>query len=200
LPSRGPCLGIGKRGGFPGRGGEVNGKYPLVVEAPGQHRKGKAPKKSRTKKAKTAITDRTRMGSKPHQSSRPVPDLLIQLPDLLIQSRKEPALKVFVRDNNVDQALRVLKKKHQREGHFDGEFGSGVIHCHRPETGRNRLGNWYWWLERNCVSPLARQSASLRVQLDTTVVEHRSFSLHGEQRMTHSSETRCGNCHSAITE
>jgi small subunit ribosomal protein S21 len=37
---------------------------------------------------------------------------------LAIQSRKEPALKVFVRDNNVDQALRVLKKKLQREGLF----------------------------------------------------------------------------------
>jgi ribosomal protein S21 len=33
-------------------------------------------------------------------------------------SRKEPALKVFVRDNNIDQALRVLKKKMQREGLF----------------------------------------------------------------------------------
>ena len=33
-------------------------------------------------------------------------------------SRKEPNLKVFVRDNNVDQALRVLKKKLQREGLF----------------------------------------------------------------------------------
>jgi small subunit ribosomal protein S21 len=33
-------------------------------------------------------------------------------------NRKEPALKVFVRDNNVDQALRVLKKKLQREGLF----------------------------------------------------------------------------------
>ena len=50
-------------------------------------------------------------GSKPHRSSRLVPNLLIQ-------SRKEPALKVFVRDNNVDQALRVLKKKLQREGLF----------------------------------------------------------------------------------
>ena len=52
-----------------------------------------------------------RQDSKPHRSSRLVPDLLIQ-------SRKEPALKVFVRDNNVDQALRVLKKKLQREGLF----------------------------------------------------------------------------------
>ena len=42
----------------------------------------------------------------------------VLIPDLLIQSRKEPALKVFVRDNNVDQALRVLKKKLQREGLF----------------------------------------------------------------------------------
>jgi small subunit ribosomal protein S21 len=31
---------------------------------------------------------------------------------------KEHALKVFVRDNNMDQALRVLKKKLQREGLF----------------------------------------------------------------------------------
>ena len=33
-------------------------------------------------------------------------------------SRKELTLKVFVRDNNVEQALRVLKKKLQREGLF----------------------------------------------------------------------------------
>ena len=32
--------------------------------------------------------------------------------------RKELTLKVFVRDNNVEQALRVLKKKLQREGLF----------------------------------------------------------------------------------
>jgi small subunit ribosomal protein S21 len=31
---------------------------------------------------------------------------------------KERQLQVFVRDNNVDQALRVLKKKMQREGVF----------------------------------------------------------------------------------
>jgi small subunit ribosomal protein S21 len=31
---------------------------------------------------------------------------------------KELILKVFVRDNNVDQALRVLKKKLQRDGLF----------------------------------------------------------------------------------
>lgn len=32
--------------------------------------------------------------------------------------RKEYSLQVFVRDNNIDQALRVLKKKMQREGVF----------------------------------------------------------------------------------
>jgi small subunit ribosomal protein S21 len=34
------------------------------------------------------------------------------------QTQKEFVLQVFVRDNNVDQALRVLKKKMQREGVF----------------------------------------------------------------------------------
>ena len=33
-------------------------------------------------------------------------------------SRRDKTLQVFVRDNNVDQALRVLKKKMQREGLF----------------------------------------------------------------------------------
>ncbi len=37
---------------------------------------------------------------------------------LLINLERSSALKVFVRDNNVDQALRVLKKKLQREGLF----------------------------------------------------------------------------------
>jgi small subunit ribosomal protein S21 len=34
------------------------------------------------------------------------------------QDGKDKTLQVFVRDNNVDQALRVLKKKMQREGTF----------------------------------------------------------------------------------
>jgi small subunit ribosomal protein S21 len=34
------------------------------------------------------------------------------------RDRKDIALQVLVRDNNVDQALRVLKKKMQREGLF----------------------------------------------------------------------------------
>jgi small subunit ribosomal protein S21 len=36
----------------------------------------------------------------------------------LAQTRKDRTLQVLVRDNNVDQALRVLKKKMQREGVF----------------------------------------------------------------------------------
>ena len=32
--------------------------------------------------------------------------------------RKEHLLQIFVRDNNVDQAMKVLKKKMQREGVF----------------------------------------------------------------------------------
>jgi small subunit ribosomal protein S21 len=35
-----------------------------------------------------------------------------------INRQKEYALQVLVRDNNIDQALRVLKKKMQREGLF----------------------------------------------------------------------------------
>jgi small subunit ribosomal protein S21 len=34
------------------------------------------------------------------------------------RNRKDIVLQVLVRDNNVDQALRVLKKKMQREGLF----------------------------------------------------------------------------------
>jgi small subunit ribosomal protein S21 len=36
----------------------------------------------------------------------------------MTQVGKDCTLQVFVRDNNVDQALRVLKKKMQREGVF----------------------------------------------------------------------------------
>jgi len=35
-----------------------------------------------------------------------------------LNEKKEHPLQVFVRDNNVEQALRVLKKKMQREGVF----------------------------------------------------------------------------------
>ena len=36
----------------------------------------------------------------------------------ILQPSKEYSLQVLVRDNNIDQALRVLKKKMQREGVF----------------------------------------------------------------------------------
>jgi small subunit ribosomal protein S21 len=44
---------------------------------------------------------------------------LLQTGRSLSQAQKEELiLQVFVRDNNVDQALRILKKKMQREGVF----------------------------------------------------------------------------------
>jgi small subunit ribosomal protein S21 len=39
-------------------------------------------------------------------------------PHPLLQPRGEQFVQVLVRDNNIDQALRVLKKKMQREGVF----------------------------------------------------------------------------------
>jgi small subunit ribosomal protein S21 len=42
----------------------------------------------------------------------------MQEPPLRQAEREEKVLQVFVRDNNVEQALRVLKKKMQREGVF----------------------------------------------------------------------------------
>jgi small subunit ribosomal protein S21 len=41
-------------------------------------------------------------------------NLLISTPP----SEKEPSLQIIVRDNNIDQALKALKKKMQREGIF----------------------------------------------------------------------------------
>jgi small subunit ribosomal protein S21 len=42
----------------------------------------------------------------------------MQDPPRFAAQREEKLLQVFVRDNNVEQALRVLKKKMQREGVF----------------------------------------------------------------------------------
>ena len=41
-----------------------------------------------------------------------------QVPGFFVSSTIGQQLQVFVRDNNVDQALKVLKKKMQREGIF----------------------------------------------------------------------------------
>jgi hypothetical protein len=47
----------------------------------------------------------------------------VAVADLLIQSRKVPALKVFVRDNNVDQALRVETSAGERRGNSQRKKG-----------------------------------------------------------------------------
>ena len=51
-------------------------------------------------------------------------------------SRKEHSLKVLVRDNNIDQALRVLKRKLQREGHFR-EIRRGMAY-EKPSDKKSR--------------------------------------------------------------
>jgi small subunit ribosomal protein S21 len=48
----------------------------------------------------------------------PQPDRHQSRPDRALKSRRRAAVQVLVRDNNVDQALRALKKKMQREGVF----------------------------------------------------------------------------------
>jgi small subunit ribosomal protein S21 len=48
----------------------------------------------------------------------PQPDRHRSRPDRALQLRRRAAVQVLVRDNNVDQALRALKKKLQREGVF----------------------------------------------------------------------------------
>jgi small subunit ribosomal protein S21 len=48
----------------------------------------------------------------------PQPDRHRSRPDRASQLRRRAAVQVLVRDNNVDQALRALKKKMQREGVF----------------------------------------------------------------------------------
>lgn len=50
--------------------------------------------------------------------ARPVLARAVTAPSLSPSQSKEFKLQVFVRDNNVEQALRVLKKKMQREGVF----------------------------------------------------------------------------------
>ena len=54
---------------------------------------------------------------------------------VLIGLGKERALKVFVRENNIDQALRVLKKKLLREGFFR-ELKRRKAYRPREERGR----------------------------------------------------------------
>ncbi len=48
-------------------------------------------------------------------------------------------MQVFVRDNNVDQALKILKKKMQREGLFrEMKYAAVTKSLPREESGRRR--------------------------------------------------------------
>ena len=50
-------------------------------------------------------------------------------------AKKERRVQVFVRDNNVDQALKVLKKKMQREG----IFREMKLHSHYEKASERRV-------------------------------------------------------------
>jgi small subunit ribosomal protein S21 len=56
--------------------------------------------------------------SDPQPTCRPVATVMSRQLLSTFDQRRECFLQVLVRDNNVDQALRVLKKKMQREGVF----------------------------------------------------------------------------------
>jgi ribosomal protein S21 len=56
--------------------------------------------------------------SDPQPTYRPVATLMSRQFLSIFDQRRECFLQALVRDNNVDQALRVLKKKMQREGVF----------------------------------------------------------------------------------
>ena len=46
-----------------------------------------------------------------------------------------PVVQIFVRDNNVDQALKALKKKMQREGSFPGDEAARSLRKAVGEAG-----------------------------------------------------------------
>jgi small subunit ribosomal protein S21 len=53
-----------------------------------------------------------------------------------VQDRRSPLVQIFVRDNNVDQALKALKKKMQREGSF--REMKRHVHYEKPSEKRAR--------------------------------------------------------------
>jgi len=53
-----------------------------------------------------------------------------------LKTRQEPSLQIIVRDNNIDQALKALKKKMQREGIFREMKLRG--HYEKPSEKRAR--------------------------------------------------------------
>lgn len=54
----------------------------------------------------------------------------------LAHCRRSPLVQIFVRDNNVDQALKALKKKMQREGSF--REMKRHVHYEKPSEKRAR--------------------------------------------------------------
>ena len=70
-------------------------------------------------------------------------------------------MQVFVRDNNVDQALRVLKKKMQREGVFREMKRRRFYEKPSEQSAREKA--------RRCAGPVSsparRQSSTARSQL-----------------------------------
>jgi small subunit ribosomal protein S21 len=69
-----------------------------------------------------------------HPSGRQDEGLLIRSPTEFWD--KEPRLQIIVRDNNIDQALKALKKKMQREGIFREMKLRG--HYEKPSEKRAR--------------------------------------------------------------
>jgi small subunit ribosomal protein S21 len=53
-----------------------------------------------------------------------------------VAGRRSPLVQIFVRDNNVDQALKALKKKMQREGSF--REMKRHVHYEKPSEKRAR--------------------------------------------------------------
>ena len=79
------------------------------------------------------IWDQDRPGSKPPWD-RHSEHLLISTP--AVRGKPEKPLQIIVRDNNIDQALKALKKKMQREGIFREMKLRG--HYEKPSEKRAR--------------------------------------------------------------
>ena len=60
-------------------------------------------------------------------------------------------MQVIVRDNNVDQAIKVLKKKLQREGLFrEMKLRDHYEKPSERRAPRNCIGHWRSWQPRSC--------------------------------------------------
>ena len=88
---------------------------------------------------------------------------------------KEHELQVFVRDNNVDQALRVLKKKMQREGVFR-EMKQRRSY-EKPSERKNR--------EKSEAIRRARKLARKKAQREGLIPDTRKKKLADEKKAGH---------------